>query len=175
MRIDRYGLMPMFVACGILILFALAFLNWMINNVWLVPTGAEAFVDLRRAVAEGRADANALLAASDYGLIVLFLIAVTIIGFGASLPFVYFVNRRIRITRQLAEARIGVLLRQALWVGLWCALCVLLQMNRLLTLPIGFMVLLMFGLIEMFILVRKKSAETLASVDSEQASQRLGQ
>jgi hypothetical protein len=143
-------------------------MNWLINNVWLVPTGEEAFEGLKRAVAEGRVDANALIAASDYGLIVLFLLAVGIVGFGLTLPLVYFVNRRIRLARDASEATTGVLLRQSAWLGLWLAICILLQMNRLFNMPIALMVLITFGLIETLLIVRKKSAETLRTqLDSQ--------
>ncbi len=168
MRLDRYGILPMLAGCGLMILLGLASMNWLVNNIWLVPTGNEAFVELRRAVAEGRADANALIAASDYGLIVLFLIAVWIVAFGLCLPLVYFVNRRIRLTRRLAAASTVVLLRQTAWLGLWLALCVLLQMNRLFNMPVAIMIFLTFGLIETLLIVRKKSAEVVQSaVNSE--------
>ncbi len=160
MRLDRYGILPMLAGCGGLIFLGMAAMNWLVNNVWLVPTGEEAFEGLRRAVVEGRADANALMEASDYGLIVLFLIAVWIVGFGLTLPFVYFVNRRIRIARNFSEATTQILLRQTAWLGLWLAICVLLQMNRLFNMPVAMMVLMTFGLIETLLLVRRKSAET---------------
>lgn len=168
MRLDRFGILPLLALCTLLIVLGLAAMNWLINNVWLVPTGNEAFTELRRAVAEGRADANALIAASDYGLIVLFLIAVWVVGFGLALPFVYFVNRRIRLARKIAEARTGVLLRETAWFGLWSAICVLLQMNRLFNIPVAMMVLTTFCLIEALLLIRKKSAETLQTqLDSQ--------
>ena len=64
----------------------------------------------------------------------LFFFLWTLAVTGTSLPFVWLLNRRFSNVRQLAS---GLLLREALLVGLYASLCAWLQINRALTLPLG--------------------------------------
>jgi undecaprenyl pyrophosphate phosphatase UppP len=61
---------------------------------------------------------------------------------GIALPFVWLLHRRFSLNQQ---ARASVLLRQGMFIGLFAAICVWLQINHSLTL--GLAVLLAIGLI----------------------------
>lgn len=64
----------------------------------------------------------------------LFFFLWTLAVTGTSLPFVWLLNRRLGDS---GGASSGVLLREALLVGLYASLCAWLQINRALTLPLG--------------------------------------
>lgn len=64
---------------------------------------------------------------------------------GTSLPFVWLLNRRFG---RPGGARNGVLLREALLVGLYASLCAWLQINRALSLPLGLLLAGALGTLE---------------------------
>jgi hypothetical protein len=68
---------------------------------------------------------------------------------GSSLPFLWLLHRRFAAS----AAPSSVLLRQGLWAGLFAAICLWLQINRSLTLPLA--VLLAVGLAAFEWLIRR--------------------
>jgi hypothetical protein len=64
----------------------------------------------------------------------LFFFLLTVAVTGSALPFIWLLHRRFGIAD---PASAGVLLRQGLWVGLLAAVCVWLQLNRMLTIPLA--------------------------------------
>ncbi len=65
----------------------------------------------------------------------MFFLLLTLAVSGSALPMVWLLHRRFGGSR---PAPAGVLLRQGLWAGLLASLCVWLQINRNLTLPLAF-------------------------------------
>ncbi len=65
----------------------------------------------------------------------MFFLLLTLAASGSALPLVWLLHRRFGGSR---PAPAGVLLRQGLWAGLLASLCVWLQINRNLTLPLAF-------------------------------------
>jgi hypothetical protein len=84
----------------------------------------------------------------------LFFFLWTLATSGTALPFVWLLHRRFRSDR---PAPSSILLRQGIWVGLFAAICVWLQINRSLNLPLT--ILLAFGLaaFEWFLRVLERS------------------
>lgn len=81
---------------------------------------------------------------------VLLQLAVT----GTVLPFVRYLNVRFTpVQYDLPPG--GVIVRQAIWVGLFAVTCAWLQIPRVLTLPIAFFVALVFIIIEIFLRSRE--------------------
>jgi hypothetical protein len=78
----------------------------------------------------------------------LFFLLWTAAVIGSSLPFLWLINRRFATT----PAPPPVLLRQAIWVGLFAGLCAWLQVNR--TLSLALALLLAAGLAGLEALVR---------------------
>ena len=87
---------------------------------------------------------------SRWGFFVLVLIALT----GTALPFVYFFHRRFP-GEQPAEA--NVIVRQALWFGIYGATLAWLQLGRLVTVYIVLGLAAGFAAIEYFTRLREKS------------------
>jgi hypothetical protein len=81
---------------------------------------------------------------------VLLQLAVT----GTVLPFVRYLNVRFTpVQYDLPPG--GVIVRQAIWFGLFAVTCAWLQIPRVLTLPIAFFVALVFIIIEIFLRSRE--------------------
>ena len=100
---------------------------------------------------------------SRWGFFVLMIMALT----GTALPFVYFLHRRFP---EEPPAEPNVLVRQALWVGVYGATLAWLQLGRLVTL---FVILgLAGGLIaaEYFIRIRERANRRLPVFDDDDAS-----
>jgi hypothetical protein len=73
---------------------------------------------------------------------------------GTALPFVWFLHRRFASTAAPAP----VLLRQAIWVGLYASLCVWLQINRSLSLSLALLIAAGLAAFEWFLRLREHSA-----------------
>ncbi len=80
---------------------------------------------------------------------VCWLVALT----GTALPFVRYLHHR--FARQPTPA--GVMLREALWVGLFGATCAWLQIARLLNLPLAALVAAGLGGVEWFLRMRERA------------------
>jgi hypothetical protein len=73
---------------------------------------------------------------------------------GSTLPFVAFLNRRFPSSPPTTS---GVILRQSLWVGIYGATLVWLQIGRVLTPPMALVLAIGLVIIEWLIRLREKS------------------
>ena len=73
---------------------------------------------------------------------------------GFFLPFAWFINLRFPSNPPVKPI---VIIRQALWGGLFISLLAWLQMGRVLTLMLGFIIVIVLGLIEFFLRVWERS------------------
>ncbi|MGB1250120.1 MAG: hypothetical protein ACPG8W_05760 [Candidatus Promineifilaceae bacterium] len=158
--LNRLGIFPVLLIGLLFIIVGGSLVMSLMNNSWLVPPDNVAFLDLQRRSAEGLIDGPLLYQNSDRSLITAFLIGILIMGMGATMPLAYLVNRRIRSVGGWAPVSYGVLIRQGLWAGTWLAICIWLQMSRTLSIPIALLILAIFLLVEAFIMIRQRSAET---------------
>ena len=71
---------------------------------------------------------------------------------GAAVPFARYLNRRFAAGATPA----GVILRQALWVALYCSTCAWLQMNHILTIALALLLAASLGAIEWFLRLRER-------------------
>ncbi len=78
----------------------------------------------------------------------LFFFLLTLASTGTALPFIWYLHRRFPPRRSAPSA---VLLREALWVALFAALCVWLQFNRSLSLPLAMLIAAGFLVLEWFL------------------------
>lgn len=157
---QRLGPTPTLLVAAILVAAGLVWLDYVVNNVWPVDPALPAaqFAELQRAVVEQRGQPTLIMRVANREAILAFLGGVVVVGMGAALPLLYFLNRRITRRRGVAGSgqpvRGRVLLRQALWVGGWLAFCTWLQMNRSLGIVVALLVGLTFGLLEVLFQVR---------------------
>jgi len=119
-------------------------------------------LDLMRDTALDRVDAAALLEAANIEIVLAFLACVLVTITGITLPLAYVLNKRIG---QITNASFGqiqphflVTLRQAMWVGLWAAFCLWLQMNRSLGFAVAALVAIVLLLLEILLQVRTHAA-----------------
>ena len=148
----RLSILP-FLAVGIgLFLLGLISLNHIVNNFW--PMDVER-LDLVRDTALGQADSTLLLTTADPIVILAFLAAVMISVTGLVLPLAYILNRRFG---KSPSSPFIVVLRQAMWVGLWTAFCVWLQMHRTFGLGVAFLVAAVFVVFELMLQLRSRAA-----------------
>ncbi|MGI6251421.1 MAG: hypothetical protein ACOYKD_08730 [Anaerolineaceae bacterium] len=84
----------------------------------------------------------------------LFFFFVVLFVAGLFLPFVYFLNLRFP-SRPPADR--GVIIRQAVWVGIFVAVLAWLQLGRVLTLPLGIILGAAFILVEVLLRVWERS------------------
>ena len=84
----------------------------------------------------------------------LFFVLVQIAIAGTMMPFLRYVNVRLTpMTRAFPPS--GVIVRQAVWFGLFVVTCLWLQIPRVLTIPIMFFLALAFVVIELFLRSRE--------------------
>ncbi len=88
----------------------------------------------------------------------LFFVLLHVAVTGTVLPFVRFLNIRFTpMTRDVLPG--GVVVRQSVWIGLFVVTCAWLQIPRVLSWPIIFLVALMFIVIEVFLRSRELAHE----------------
>ena len=75
---------------------------------------------------------------------------------GTAVPFIRLLNRRFSAIGE-PPAPGGVLLRQSLWVGIFGTTCAWLQLGRVLSAPVAFLLAFGLGAIEWFLLTRERS------------------
>jgi len=127
-------------------------------------------LDLVRSTAQGQVEAASILEAANQEIIFAFLGAVLITVTGLALPLAYFVNKR--FSRYL-DSRSGrslppqfhVTLRQAMWVGIWFAFCVWLQMNRALGPAVAALVAGVLILFEIMLQIRARASSITVNKD----------
>ena len=84
----------------------------------------------------------------------MFFVLVQIAVAGTVMPFLRYINVRLTpVTRAMPPS--GVIVRQAVWFGLFVVTCAWLQIPRVLTLPIMFFLALAFVVIELFLRSRE--------------------
>ncbi len=137
---------------GLLFLGVLA-LNHVVNNFW--PFDVER-LDLIRATARAQVDASSLLEATNLEILLAFLAAIMVAVTGLVLPLVYYLNKRLRPPEWTPSYLL--VLRQAMWVGLWVAFCVWLQMNRTLGLAVILLVAAVLIIFEVLLQVRTRAS-----------------
>jgi hypothetical protein len=161
--VERLGVYPYLL--GGLALFALGLLalRHVVDNFW--PIDVER-IDLIRATALDQADAPGLLAAVNGEVLIAFLGSVVVAVTGLVLPLLFYLNRRFGkgpIPHYL------VILRQSMWVGLWVAFCVWLQMNR----TLGWAVILLVGAVlamfEFLLQIRTRADRLAATPDKNES------
>lgn len=154
--LERLGTIPfLLLGLGLLALGLLA-LNQIVNNFW--PFDVQR-LDLVRATARGQADAPALLEAANLEILLAFLAAVMVVITGLVLPLVYYLNRRFYPEGKLPPFLL--VMRQAMWVGIWVAFCVWLQMNRTLGIAVALLVAVVLVMFEVLLQVRTRATSVL--------------
>jgi hypothetical protein len=152
----RLGILP-FLLLGIaLLLLGLLALNHIVNNFW--PFDVQR-LDLIRATATGRVDAPTLLEAVNLEILLAFLASVMVSVTGLILPFIFILNKRFYPPD--AAPSFLVIVRQAMWVGVWIAFCVWLQMNRTLGLAVVLLVAAVLAMFEVLLQVRTRASTAL--------------
>jgi hypothetical protein len=134
------------LAMGIMALFQIA------DNLWPVDTTQ---LNLIRQIAIGEADATQLLRASNLEIVFIFLAAEMVAITGLILPLAYYLNKRFG---KSDSSNFLVILRQAMWIGIWVAACTWLQMNRTLGLGVALLVASVLVTLEVLLQVRTRAA-----------------
>jgi hypothetical protein len=146
------GIFPYLVLGFGLLLLGLLVLNHVTGNLWPIDVGR---LDLIRSTALDRAEATTLLRSANLEIVFAFLAAVLITFTGLTLPLAYILNRR--FGRSPSHSSL-VVLRQAMWVGLWVAFCAWLQMHRSLGLGVALLSAIVLVVVEMLLQVRTRAA-----------------
>lgn len=150
---SRFAVIPYLLIGIALLLLGVVAINHIMNNLWPIDVTR---LDLVRAIAQDQADAAQLLGAVNNEFILAFLASVLVAVTGLSLPLAYYLNKRFgRSTSQ----HFLVVLRQAMWVGIWVTFCVWLQMNRTLGIGVALLVAGVLITIEILLQIRTKAAE----------------
>ncbi len=152
----RLGVMPALILGLALCAIGLLTIQQIVDNWWPVDV---ARIDLIRDTALDRIDAPTLLDAANTEVIVAFLGAVLVTLTGIFLPLAHFLNKR--FGRETTFPPLLVILRQAMWVGLWGAFCTWLQMNRAFGIAIAILVASVFLLFEILVQIRTQVARAM--------------
>jgi hypothetical protein len=158
--IEWMGVFPHLLLGAGLFVIGLSAVNHIVDNWWPFDVGR---LDLIRSAALDRAEAASILQAANIEIILAFLAAVLVTITGLVLPLAHILNKRFGpvLTGQTdpdAPPRFLVTLRQSMWVGVWVAFCIWLQMNRSLGLAIAALVAVVLALFEMLLQVRTRAA-----------------
>ena len=153
----RLGVLPFLLLGGGMLLLGLLALNHIFNALWPIDV---ARLDLVRASAEGTADAAQLLEAPAVEVLIAFLASVMVATIGLVLPLAYYLNRR--FNPRVEVPPFLVVVRQAMWVGLWVAFCVWLQMNRSLGLAVAGLVGAVLAIFEILLYVRTRASNVFS-------------
>ncbi|UCG25493.1 MAG: hypothetical protein JSW55_05750 [Chloroflexota bacterium] len=148
----RMGIFPYLVLGFGLLLLGLLALNHVTANLWPIDVGR---LDLIRSTALDRAEATTLLRSANLEIVFAFLAALLVTVTGLALPIAYILNRRFG---RSPSSSLLVVLRQAMWVGLWVAFCAWLQMHRSLGLGVALLSAIVLVVVEMLLQVRTRAA-----------------
>lgn len=148
-NLERLGVWPALILGVALALLGGLALNHIVDNWWPIDVTR---LDLIRQTSLDRVDAPSLLAAANFEILTAFLTALLVAVTGIFLPLTHFLNKR--FGRDTIYPPLLVALRQAMWVGMWSAFCVWLQMNRTFGLGIAGLVAAVFVLAEMLLQLR---------------------
>jgi hypothetical protein len=150
---ERPSIFPyLALGAGLLVLGVLA-TNHIVNSFWPFDV---ARLDLVRATALDEANAASMLDAANGQILLAFLASVMVSVTGLAMPLVFYMNVRFDGSGQ--PITVLVVARQALWVGLWAAFCVWLQMNRSLGLAVVLLVALVLAAVETLFQVRRRAS-----------------
>lgn len=150
-RIEPMGALPYTLFGLALAVIGLVSLNHL-SGLWLFDASQR--IDLLRALATDQADSTMIMEAALPDMILAFLSVVLVIGTGIALPLVYFLNKRFR----WGPLHYLIMLRQAMWFGLWVAFSVWLQMNRALGIAAMALVAIVLILVELLLQIRGRVA-----------------
>lgn len=154
---ERLGAIPTLLLGGGLFAVSLLAGQHIINNWWPFDV---ARLDLVRDTALDRAEAAALLEAANVDIILAFLAVILIGATGLALPLAYILNRRfLRRSESPPAPPFFVILRQAMWIGLWASFCTWLQMNRLLSIAMALLAAVVLIMFEFLLQVRTRAAD----------------
>lgn len=162
---QRLGFVPALILSAGLVALGLLALNHIVNTMWPFDVSR---LELVRATAQQRVDAAMLLAAADNDVIIAFLASIVCVVTGLALPIVYFLNRRFNPNYRVDRPPFLMLIRQALWVGLWGAFCVWLQMNRTLGIAVAVLIAAVFILFELLLQIRTRASAVQQQVPQQQ-------
>lgn len=147
----QFNVVPFLVIGVGLLLIGLLSINHIINNLWPIDVSR---LDLVRDTALYEAEATQLLQASNTEIIVAFLAAVVVTVTGLTLPLAYYLNKRFG---QAPAQHFLIVLRQAMWVGIWFAVCTWLQMNRSLSWGVAILVAIVPATLEILLQIRART------------------
>jgi hypothetical protein len=169
---SRLGVIPSLLLGAALLAVGLLALDHIVNNWW--PFNVDR-LDLVRATALERAEAALLLDAANLEIVLAFLGSALVAVTGIVLPLAYILNRRFNRApadkaETVAQPMFLVTLRQSMWVGLWVAFCIWLQMNRALGVAVAALVAAVLVMFEVLLQVRARAAHVTA-VDPGGATQ----
>lgn len=149
----QFNVVPYLVIGVGLLLIGLLSVNHVVNNLWPIDV---ARLDLVRETALYEAEVTQLLQASNAEIIIAFLAAIAVAVTGLTLPLAYYLNKRFG---QTPTQHFLVVLRQAMWIGLWFAVCTWLQMNRSLSWGVAILVATVPATIEILLQIRARTDE----------------
>lgn len=152
----RYGLIFFAVIGGGLFVLGMAAVVYIFNAWWPIDV---ARLDLVRDTALGQANVTRLLEAINWEIMIAFLSGWMVAATGLALPFSYYLNKR--FGRPEFSPSFLVVLRQAVWVGLWFTFCLWLQIHRAFGPAIASLVAVVLVLVEILLQVRTKASKTL--------------
>ena len=152
---QRLGILPyLVIGLGLLALGLMA-MDHIVDNWWPFDV---ARLDLVRATAVDQVDPASLMDAANLEIIFAFLSATLVAATGIALPTAYFLNKRFSTTKPVFLN----VLRQSMWVGFWVAVCMYLQMNRMLGIAIALLVAGVLILFEFVVQVRMRAEKASA-------------
>ncbi len=148
----KFGVIPSLLLGAGLFVIGLVSLNHIVNRWWPFDVGR---LDLVRATALNRADAALILESANPEIILVFLGTILLTVTGLVLPLTSFLNKRFATSQPPTYFTV---VRQSMWVGLWVAFCVWLQMNRTLGLAVVGLVAAVLIMFEALLQVRTRAA-----------------
>ena len=152
----RLGVLPvLLLSVGLFALGALA-VDRVVNTMWLFDPSR---LELVRATAQQRVDAGTLLAAANTEVLIAFLASVVVAVTGLVMVPMYYVNKRFNPPgfRDQPPVFLAVL-RQSLFVGLWVAFCLWLQMNRTFGVAVAVLAAAVLVLFELVLQIRERAS-----------------
>jgi hypothetical protein len=147
----QFNVVPFLVVGVGLLLIGLLSMNHILNTLWPIDVGR---LDLVRDTALNEAEVTQLLQASNTEIIVAFLAAAVVSVTGLTLPLAYYLNKRFG---RAPSQHFLVVLRQAMWVGIWFAFCTWLQMNRSLSWGVAILVAVVLAAFEVLLQIRART------------------
>lgn len=153
--VRRLGVIPvLLLSIGLFVLGVLA-VDRIVNTMWLFDVER---VELARAVVLQRADAAALLAAANREVLLAFLASVIVAVTGMAMVPVYYMNKRFNPPGYRDQPPVFLtVIRQSLFVGLWAAFCLWLQMNRTFGVAVAVLAAAVLILFELVLQIRERA------------------